>query len=392
MRIGVDTGGTFTDCVVRDGSRFKILKMFSTPDDPAKAIVQASRHLAGRRPGDALTLIHGTTVSTNSVLERHGARVALLTTAGFEDLIEIGRQNRPELYNLDVRRDPPLVARPLRWGVEERTAADGKIILRPTPAGIRRLRQQVKRSRAESVAVCFLFSFQNPQNERAVARALRQLGLPVSVSHEILPEFREYERLSTVVINAYLAPRLGRYLARLEQETKLRFVVGKRTEGGKRQKGGTRVYVMQSSGGITTAARAAREPVRTILSGPAGGVVAAAWLADSVGIGRAISFDMGGTSTDVCLLDGAPRTTHETTLGDLPVAVPVLDVHSVGAGGGSLARLDAGGALRVGPEKRRLGSRPGLLRQGRHDARRDGCSSAPWPSGPGTLPGRGVHP
>ena len=183
MRIGVDTGGTFTDCVVRDGSRFKILKVFSTPDDPAQAIVQASRHLAGRKPGDALTLIHGTTVGTNSVLERHGARVALLTTAGFEDLIEIGRQNRPELYNLDVRRDPPLVARRLRWGVEERTAADGKILLRPTPAGIRRLRQQVKRSRAESLAVCFLFSFQNPQNERAVARALRQLGLPVSVSH-----------------------------------------------------------------------------------------------------------------------------------------------------------------------------------------------------------------
>ena len=363
MRIGVDTGGTFTDCVVRDGSRFKILKLFSTPDDPAKAIVQASRRLAGRKPGDALTLVHGTTVGTNSVLERHGARVALLTTAGFEDLIEIGRQNRPELYNLDVRRDPPLVARGLRWGVEERTAADGKILLRPTPAGIRRLRQQVKRSRAESVAVCFLFSFQNPQNERAVARGLRQLGLPVSVSHEILPEFREYERLSTVVINAYLAPRLGRYLARLEQETKLRFVVGKRTEGGKRQKGETRVYVMQSSGGITTAARAAREPVRTILSGPAGGVVAAAWLADSVGIGRAISFDMGGTSTDVCLLDGAPRTTHETTLGDLPVAVPVLDVHSVGAGGGSLVRLDAGGALRVGPES--AGSVPGPVCYGR---------------------------
>lgn len=363
MRIGVDTGGTFTDCVVLDGSRFKILKVFSTPEDPAKAIVQASRHLAGRNSGDALTLIHGTTVGTNSVLERSGARVALLTTAGFEDLIEIGRQNRPELYNLDVRRDPPLVARRLRWGVEERTAADGKILLRPTPAGIRRLRQQVKRSRAESIAVCFLFSFQNPQNERAVARALRQLGLPVSVSHEILPEFREYERLSTVVINAYLAPRLGRYLARLEQETKRGFIVGKPNETRKRRNGGTRVYVMQSSGGITTAARAAREPVRTILSGPAGGVVAAAWLAESVGIRRAISFDMGGTSTDVCLLDGAPRTTHETTLGDLPVAVPVLDVHSVGAGGGSLARLDAGGALRVGPES--AGSVPGPICYGR---------------------------
>ena len=363
MRIGVDTGGTFTDCVVRDGSRFKILKVFSTPDDPAKAMGQASRHLASREPGAALTLIHGTTVGTNSVLERRGARVVLLTTAGFEDLIEIGRQNRPELYNLDVRREPPLVTRRLRWGVEERTAADGKILLRPTHSELRGLRQRVKRSGAESVAVCFLFSFANPANERAVARALRPLGLPVSVSHEILPEFREFERLSTVAMNAYLALRLGRYLARLEQETKRRFIVGRGTESRKRQNAGARIYVMQSSGGITSAARAAREPVRTILSGPAGGVVAAAWLAESLGIRRAISFDMGGTSTDVCLLDGGPRTTHETTLGDLPVAVPVLDVHSVGAGGGSLARLDAGGALRVGPES--AGSVPGPICYGR---------------------------
>ena len=221
----------------------------------------------------------------------------------------------------------------------------------------------MKRSGAESVAVCFLFAFANPANERAVARALRPLGLPVAVLHEILPEFREFERLSTVAMNAYLAPQLGRYLARLEQETKWGFIVGRGTESRKRQNAGARIDVMQSSGGITSAARAAREPVRTILSGPAGGVVAAAWLAESLGVRRAISFDMGGTSTDVCLLDGGPRTTHETTLGDLPVAVPVLDVHSVGAGGGSLARLDAGGALRVGPES--AGSVPGPICYGR---------------------------
>ncbi len=364
MRIGADTGGTFTDCVVMVGSRLKILKVFSTPDDHAKTIVQAALDLASRKSKRVLTLIHGTTVGTNSVLERSGARVALLTTAGFEDLVEIGRQNRPELYNLDVQRDPPLVVPRLRWGVRERTKSDGKILTHPTPAGVRRLRQQVRDSGAESVAICFLFSFQNPKNERVVARALKKLNLPVSVSHEILPEFREYERLSTVVINAYLAPRLGRYLFRLEQEAKRYFPVGKAISKKRKNKNaGTQVYVMQSNGGITTAARAAQEPVRTILSGPAGGVVATAWLAKHVGIRRAISFDMGGTSTDVCLLDGPPRTTHETMLGNLPVAVPVLDVHSVGAGGGSLARLDVGGALRVGPES--AGSDPGPICYGK---------------------------
>ena len=205
----------------------------------------------------------------------------------------------------------------------------------------------------------FFFSFANPANERRVARVLRKLGFLVSVSHEILPEFREYERLSTVVINAYLAPLLSRYLGRLEREAERQFAVGKPRELRRGFRSGPRIFVMQSSGGIMSAARAAQEPVRTILSGPAGGVVAARWLADLVGIQRAISFDMGGTSTDVCLLDGPTRITHETNLGDLPVAVPVLDVHSVGAGGGSVARMDAGDALRVGPES--AGSVPGPI-------------------------------
>ncbi len=387
MRIGVDTGGTFTDCVVLEGSEIKILKVFSTSDDTARAIVEGVCRLGRFGDGPApLHIIHGTTVGTNSLLERRGACVALITTAGFEDLIEIGRQARPRLYDLNVRREPPLVPRALRWGVRERTTADGKVLLRPTPAHLRRLRKQIKRSGAESIAICFLFSFANPANERAVARSLRELRLPISVSHEILPEFREYERLSTVTINAYLAPRLGQYLARLERgfeirkskrETRMRadsrkgrchdhvsnfefpvssFEFRPRTPGG-------RIFVMQSSGGIMTAARATREPVRTILSGPAGGVVAAYWLAERLRIHHAISFDMGGTSTDVCLLDGHPRTTREATLGGLPIAVPVLDVHSVGAGGGSLARLDAGGALRVGPES--AGAAPGPVCYGR---------------------------
>lgn len=350
MRIGVDTGGTFTDCVTFDGARLRVLKVFTEPQDPSTAILDGIRRLAGDQLAEPLTLIHGTTTGTNTVLERRGARVALLTTAGFEDLIEIGRQNRPKLYDLNVERDPPLVPRALRFGVRERIAAGGAILLRPSPAELERLLARVRRSKADAVAICFLFSFANPANERAVSRVARKLGLPVSVSHEILPEFREYERLSTVVLNAYLVPRVGRYLKRLRQEAQ-------------RHSAGAQVFVMQSSGGITTADRAAREPVRTILSGPAGGVVAARRLAERLGIRRAISFDMGGTSTDVCLLDGPPAATRETTLGGLPVAVSVLDVHSVGAGGGSLARMDAGGALRVGPES--AGALPGPACYGR---------------------------
>ncbi len=345
IRIGVDTGGTFTDCVCLEGSELRVLKLFSTPLDPARAILDGARRIFADQPRASFDIVHGTTLGTNSLLERRGARVALITTEGFEDLIEIGRQNRPSLYNLNVRREPPLVPRALRFGVAERNAASGQILRRPSSSELRALRNRVRHSGAESAAICFLFSFANSASERAVARALRNLGIPLSVSHEILPEFREYERLSTVVINAYLAPRLGAYLTRVENEA------GKQNAG--------RVYVMQSSGGITTAARAAREPVRTILSGPAGGVVAAAWLAKRLTIARAISFDMGGTSTDVCLIDESPRTTSETTLGGLPIAVPVLDVHSVGAGGGSLARFDAGGALRVGPES--AGATPGPI-------------------------------
>ncbi|HEV2176208.1 MAG TPA: hydantoinase/oxoprolinase family protein [Terriglobia bacterium] len=358
MRIGVDTGGTFTDCVIFEGSEVRVFKLFSTPDDPARGITEGVAALAGAsvHPAEAaaVEIIHGTTVGTNSLLERRGARVALVTTAGFEDLIDIGRQARPQLYDLDVRREPSLVPRPMRFGVRERTVAGGNALLRPSAFELARLRRRIAASGAESIALCFLFSYANPDHERAAARALRGLGLPISISHEILPEFREYERVSTVVINAYLAPRLGAYLARLEA------AFGDR-------KPPTRVFVMQSSGGITTAARAAREPVHTLLSGPAGGVMATAWLARQLGLDRAISFDMGGTSTDVCLLDGPPRTTRETTLGGLPVAVPVLDIHSVGAGGGSLARLDAGGALRVGPES--AGAQPGPACYGRGGVR-----------------------
>jgi N-methylhydantoinase A len=390
MRIGVDTGGTFTDCVVFAGGQVKILKVFSTPEDASSAIVQSILRVAGdtiaargRRSageqasaGEAapslLDMIHGTTVGTNSLLERRGARVALITTAGFEDLLEIGRQARPRLYDLNVQREPSLVPRALRFGVKERVAADGKALLQPSHAEIRRLRRRVKQSGADSLAICFLFSFANAAHERRVARELKGLGLPISVSHEILPEFREFERLSTVVINAFLAPRMGTYLrslgTRLAAELRTFWVSApsRKDSNPRPPLKRARIYVMQSNGGISTGARAAQQPVRTILSGPAGGVVASAWLAQQLGIARAISFDMGGTSTDVCLLRGAPRTTNETSLAGLPVAVPVLDVHSVGAGGGSLARLDAGGALRVGPES--AGASPGPICYGRGGA------------------------
>jgi N-methylhydantoinase A len=364
MRVGVDTGGTFTDCVIADGRAVRIVKVFSgspaAPEEASKAIIEGVRRLIGDLGNASVEIVHGTTVSTNTLLERRGARVALITTRGFEDLIEIGRQARPRLYDFNVRRDPPLVSRRMRWGLHERTMADGRILKRPSRRELRRLREMVRRSRAESAAVCLLFSFQNPANERLVLDELRQLRIPLSISHQILPEFREYERLSTTTVNAYLMPRVGLYLKQLAREAASDLPRSrKKSTNQVGERAGIRVFVMESSGGITTARHAAREPVRTIFSGPAGGVAAAVKLAERMGVRQAISFDMGGTSTDVCLFEGRARITNETTVGGLPVAVPVIDVHSVGAGGGSLARIDAGGALRVGPES--AGATPGPI-------------------------------
>ena len=363
----MDTGGTFTDCVVSDGRGVRIIKVFSgsssSPEEASLAILDGVGRLIGPESHGAIDIIHGTTVSTNSLLERRGSRVALVTTKGFEDLIEIGRQARSRLYDLDLRRDLPLVPRRMRFGLLERTAADGTILLRPSSHELSTLRNRIARSGAESVAVCLLFSYSNSANERVVLKALRGLKLPLSISHQILPEFREYERLSTTAINAYLMPCIGSYLSRLDREAARRLSRGRHNAGDRAKRATVRIFVMESSGGITTARHAAREPVRTILSGPAGGVAAAVRLAKGLGIRRAISFDMGGTSTDVCLFEGHARITNETTLGGLPVAVPVIDVHSVGAGGGSLARMDAGGALRVGPES--AGATPGPACYGR---------------------------
>ncbi len=344
LRIAIDTGGTFTDCVWIDRGRLRMLKVFSTPADPSQAILEALRKI--NHQGE-LVLLHGTTVGTNTLLERKGARAALVTTAGFEDAIEIGRQARPKLYDFFFDRVEPLVPKDLRFGIDERTASNGEILTAPSAADLKSLVARITEKHPDSIAISLLFSFANPQNELVVAEALKPLGVPFSISHQILPEFREYERTSTVVINACLQPVMQRYLENLK------------TRSGARSK----IFVMQSSGGITSLAAAAREPVRTVLSGPAGGVVGAAGSARASGFSRIIAFDMGGTSTDVSLVEGVPATANDAQVAGFPVAVPMLDIHTVGAGGGSLARFDAGGALRVGPES--AGADPGPICYGR---------------------------
>ncbi len=370
LRIAIDTGGTFTDCVWMEGGALKTLKVFSTPDDPSRAIAEALRKIgkAGTKTGGAaLTLLHGTTVGTNALLQRKGARVALITTSGFEDVIEIGRQARPRLYDFFFDRVAPLVRRELRFGVKERTDAEGRILERPSDAELTRLREAVRRADPEALAISFLFSFANPENESAVAAAVAELGKPLSVSHRILPEFREYERTSTVVVNAYLQPLMQSYMERLaerahRQETE-RTVESGDGSGAARKQREPRIFVMQSSGGITALESAAREPVRTLLSGPAGGLVGAAAMAGRSGFRKILSFDMGGTSTDVAAVQGEVRAGGQSEVAGFPVGVPMLEIHTVGAGGGSLARFDAGGSLRVGPES--AGADPGPICYGR---------------------------
>lgn len=353
LRVGVDTGGTFTDFIVMGGGRRVVFKVPSTPQAPEEAILQGlDRVLASRDAGvGALELVHGTTVATNALLERRGARVALVTTAGFEDVLEIGRQTRPDLYNLQGSRPPALIPRALRFGVRERITADGAIRQPLTMEEVARLITRLRRARVEAVAVSLLFSFVNPVHEQLLEERLAALGVPLSLSFRILPEYREYERTSTLAINAYLAPRMARYLGRLEEGV----AAGAERAG--------RLWVMQSSGGTISAQTAAREPVRTILSGPAGGVVAAVEVAGRAGIEDLLTFDMGGTSTDVAVCRGGASTTNESQIAGVPVAIPVLDIHTVGAGGGSIAWVDTGGALRVGPQS--AGAEPGPACYGR---------------------------
>jgi N-methylhydantoinase A len=358
MRIAIDTGGTFTDCVYQDAGGLRVLKIFSTPRNPAEAIVAAVAKIAGQSK-KPLEIRHGTTVGTNTLLERSGARVAFVTTSGFEDTLAIGRQARPNLFDWFASPEPPLAPAERRFGVAERTLPDGTILESLDPSALPALVEAIRVSGAESVAVSLLFSFANSAHERAVGEALAVLGIPISLSHQILPEFREYERASTVAVNAYLAPRMSRYLGELESRITTDQAAARITT----DQAAATVSVMQSSGGIVAAAIAAREPVRTILSGPAGGVVGAHHVAKLAGFDRIITFDMGGTSTDVALVDGTPAASHEAQVAGLPVGVPMLDIHTVGAGGGSLARFDSGGALRVGPQS--AGADPGPICYGK---------------------------
>jgi N-methylhydantoinase A len=349
LRIAIDTGGTFTDCVWVERGQVRLLKIFSTPADPAQAIAEAIQQIA---PHATVTLLHGTTVGTNSILQRKGARVALVTTKGFEDAIEIGRQARPKLYDFFFDRVKPLVPETLRFGIAERTDSEGTILEQPTSQELEHLAKAIRAQHPDAIAITLLFSFANAANELAIEKTLQALNIPLSVSHKILPEFREYERTSTVVVNAYLQPVMQRYLESLGQRLAARAASTP-----------NRIFVMQSSGGITTLETAARQPVRTVLSGPAGGVIGASATARLSGLHQIISFDMGGTSTDVSLVDGEAKASSQSEIAGLPVGVPMLDIHTVGAGGGSLARFDPAGALRVGPES--AGADPGPICYGR---------------------------
>jgi N-methylhydantoinase A/oxoprolinase/acetone carboxylase beta subunit len=338
-RLGIDTGGTFTDFVRLGPDGLVVHKVRTSPDDPSRAILEGIRELA--RSGAAGDVVHGSTVATNAVLERRGARVALVATAGFEDVLRIGRQTRPQLYNLFVPAPVPIVDPALTFGVAERMDADGCPLEPVDAAAVRRLLADGRFADAEIVAVCLLHAYANPAHEQEVARLIAVAGKAVCTSHGVLPEYREYERWSTTVVNAYVTPLIDRYLGRLES------TLGR----------GVRLSIMQSNGGSISAPAARAQAVRTVLSGPAAGVVGARAVASAAGFTRIISFDMGGTSTDVSLVDGRLGTTTDSRIGDFPVRLPVIDIHTVGAGGGSIAYVDSGGALRVGP--RSAGAVPG---------------------------------
>ncbi len=342
--LGVDIGGTFTDFALISEGEVRVFKTSSTPDDPSRAVLTGLDELGV--PPDA-DISHGTTVATNALLERKGARTALLVTEGFEDMLEIGRQNRPALYDFGVERPPQLVPPELRIGVRERLDSQGSAVIHLTAGDAKLIARQVQESGADAVAVSLLFSFRNPEHERLLMEALSRLenGAYLSVSSDLLPEYREYERTSTVVVNAYVGPPMARYLRRLGDAL------------------GPRLRIMHSGGGSLSAARASQEPVRTLLSGPAGGVVGAFQVASQAGFPQVITFDMGGTSTDVSLCPGGVQETTSAQIGGYPTRMPTIDIHTVGAGGGSIARVDPGGALLVGPQS--AGADPGPACYGR---------------------------
>ena len=345
--VGIDVGGTFTDIAVLQDGRLSVHKLPSTPQNPSLGIIQGVNEVGVDT--ETADFVHGSTVATNALLEGKGSRTALITTMGFEDVLEIGRQSRAELYNLEQDRAPALAPWELRFGLSERVDFTGAILEDLQPDAVNALMQLIAESEADAVAVSFLFSFLNPVHEDMLSEALRKLDPPpfISLSSRVLPEFREYERTSTVVVNAYVGQVMSRYLGELEQSL------------------GEGLRIMQSSGGSITARLASEQPVRTILSGPAGGVVGAFHVASQAGYPDIITLDMGGTSTDVSLCPGRIKETGSSSVGGYPVSVPMIEIHTVGAGGGSIARVDGGGALTVGPQS--AGADPGPACYGRGD-------------------------
>lgn len=360
MLAGVDIGGTFTDLVLGVDGRLQIHKLPSTPHNPAEAMLAGLRAL---RVAPDARISHGTTVATNAILERKGVRAAFLTTRGFRDLLHIGRQNRPELYALQPQLPPPLIPRERCHEVPERLDFRGEVLLPLDMAALDEVLDRLAQQRVDSLAVCLLYSFLNPVHELAIRERILQRGLlqpqQISLSSEVLPEFREYERASTVALEAWVRPVISRYLGRLEAALPA----------------GTRLLVMKSDGGVSSAAEVRQQALQTALSGPAAGVIAASWLAGQAGHENIITLDMGGTSTDVSLCPGGPARRSETEIAGMPLRLRVLDIETIGAGGGSLVRLDSGGALRVGPQS--AGAVPGPIiynRGGRQLTVSDACA------------------
>ena len=351
--IGIDVGGTFTDVVVYDAAtrRITAAKALTRRGDEAASVLECLEEAAAGAAGIE-RVVHGTTIGTNAILERRGARTAVLATRGFRDLLEIGRTRRMApntLFDLSFRKPPPLVPRPLRFDVEERVDAAGRVLEPLAEAGLRPVAEALARREVEAVAVCYLHSYANPAHEEATTAFLEAAlpGVFVSASHEVVPEYREFERLTTTVLNAFIGPLLDRYLGGLEDALR-------------RGSSEARLYLMASSGGVMPLAGARRLPVRTVLSGPAGGVTAGVGAARAAGFGSVITCDMGGTSTDVCLVrDGQLRVTVDNLIGSLPLKVPQVDMNTVGAGGGSVAWVSPEGQVHVGP--RSAGSNPGPI-------------------------------
>jgi len=355
-RVGVDIGGTFTDVVAVQDGEITVTKTPSTPDDPERGVVNGlaeSEDAAGYAPGDVAFFSHGTTVATNAVLEGTWDDTALVTTEGFRDALEIGRQDRPDIYDFDAEKADPVVPRDRRFTVPERLDERGNVLRELDEGAVREVAAEIEETGVDAVAVCLLFAFENPAHEHRVTEILREELPAVSVSQSstVLPEIREYERSVTTALNAALKPVMSTYVGDLEREISDRGVDAS-------------LKLMQSNGGLIDADAARERPVNTLLSGPAGGVQGAAHVADRAGYSDLITMDMGGTSCDISLVQGGePAVSTDVEVGDYTVGVPMIDVHTVGSGGGSVAWVDAGGALRVGP--RSAGADPGPICYGR---------------------------